>query len=202
MIFEIDGHKCKRPATCRDVLQWSVDICLRILDADNVDACDILNAATWVARHTIGKSAGDLMDELTADEIFELGNAIVASAELPPSAVTGARRIWDLATKATDYDATLADDLPCECLACRGIEANDERCLYANVTPSAQTLASLRMIAEEPALLDAPWWVFQLRKNAEASKALGMASVRQRAAKHKRDVETAREIVGRVWPMR
>jgi len=201
MIAKVDGYKVRVPRTCRDVLEWSVEICARVLSSEEgIDSCAIINAAQGIGRHTIEHSADDLLGSLGADELFDLGNAIVETAELPAEALRDARKMWDLATRAGDYDLSLADDLPCECLACKGIEATDERCLYAGISQSGQTLAALRIIAEDPALLAAPWWVYQLRRHNEASRALGTAAIRQRKKREDRDVRNARDIVNQVWP--
>ena len=192
---EVNGHELFFfiPQTTREVLVWSVEICGPAIHDGALSPSAVAAMARWLSNYADGWEAAEFLRDFETEHLVELGNAVVQSASLAPDVLAGVRQALQVSTKATDYDSELAER-PCECLACTGKEDTDDRCLFANVPPFSMTLVGLRRLAESPELLDAPWWVYQLRVQLDEAVALGMAGARQGAERERRGQERSKEI--------
>ena len=116
--------------------------------------------------------------------VIDLGNAIVAASSLD---VAGVQAFFDVAFRATGYDASDSDG-PCQCRECRGSIDLDELCLFrqSSIDEAARQLSTIdtELLAQFYAL---PLSAYQLAKARASSSARGqMARDQERKRKEER----------------
>lgn len=195
-----------QPQTLAEVLQWEVEVCVLWADEDVVPGINLAAMITWLQRYVKVDNETPTAEQLSTlygVELAALGRRICASARLPSQMKQELGALLRIIGGAEEYDPKLAKS-HCGCRLCvpEGEAPEEVLCRFADVSTEAKILASLAMVAEEPALLQVPPWLVDIASERRAVAAEAIAAREQAKEAREKENQSAadiqREILGEV----